>query len=87
MSFRAEVRSFMKSVLTYVHESKKHELIINSQREMLRRLEKQNIDLMDRFMSRNFQEKQVFSIPTAEVAGEVYDPHADEDNAGEVLEN
>ena len=69
-----------------VLQVKKDNVSILVLKEHIKRLEKQNQDLMDRLMARDIPELKTYVIPESKVEPESYTFTEDEDIAGEIIE-
>lgn len=61
------------------------ETVIKEKNIEIKRLIKQNNQLMDRLMATNFQELKEFTPEQGSAEPMIYNPEVDEDNAGEFL--
>ncbi|KKL21800.1 hypothetical protein LCGC14_2441810 [marine sediment metagenome] len=74
MGFKKEVRAFMANS--------------GAERSLVKQLQKQNQDLMDRLMARDFSELKTYnpSFPDGNPKEKEYDPTEDETSAGDIIE-
>ncbi len=87
MSFKKDMRIFMEEVREFMTFMRKHAATVALHKELIARLEKQNKDLMDRFMARNFEELRTYQTSVEmSVPKELYKPEEDESLAGEVVD-
>lgn len=84
MSFKSEVRDFMKEVRDKLNRDL---AVIQILENRIDKLEEQNDKLLDRIMAEDFPTLQTYTINKGTDASMVsYDPMTDPENAGEVLE-
>lgn len=78
MSFRSEVREFIVG-------QKAKDNIIKILSDEIASLRKQNHDLMDRLMAKDFQELKVYESEVYSIQEAEIEPEDDYQNAGEVV--
>jgi len=77
----------LEAVLNHrVLQAKKDNTAVVILKEHIKRLEKQNQELMDRLMARDIPELKTYTIPVSETVYDPYRAEEDEDIAGEIIE-
>ena len=78
MSFRSEIREFIAG-------QKAKDSIVKILSDEIASLRKQNHDLMDRLMAKDFQELKVYESEVYSIQEAEIEPEDDYQNAGEVV--